>query len=40
MVRDRYRWPDREVTEFYLALSGQGGTRDPNSNASLPGPEV
>lgn len=40
MVRDRYRWPDRDVTEFYLALSGRGGTRDPNSNASLPGPEV
>jgi len=40
MVRDRYRWPDREVTEFYRALSGRGGTRDPNSNASLPGPEV
>lgn len=39
-VRDRYRWPDREVTDFYLALSGRGGTRDPNSNASLPGPEV
>jgi glycosyltransferase involved in cell wall biosynthesis len=40
MVRDRYRWPDREVTEFYLALGGRGGSRDPNSNASLPGPEV
>jgi glycosyltransferase involved in cell wall biosynthesis len=40
MVRDRYRWPHREVTEFYFALSGRGGTRDPNSNASLPGPEV
>jgi glycosyltransferase involved in cell wall biosynthesis len=39
-VRERYRWPDREVSEFYLGLAGRGGTRDPNSNASLPGPEV
>ncbi|HEU5113627.1 MAG TPA: glycosyltransferase, partial [Acidimicrobiia bacterium] len=40
MVRDRYRWPDHEVTDLYLALSGRRGSRDPNSNASLPGPEV
>jgi glycosyltransferase involved in cell wall biosynthesis len=40
MVRDRYRWPDGEVTEFFVSLSDQPGTRDPNSNASLPEPEV
>jgi len=39
-VRDGYRWPDREVSAFYLGLAGRGGNRDPNSNASLPGPEV
>ena len=39
-VRGGYRWPDREVSAFYLGLAGQRGTRDPNSNASLPGPEV
>lgn len=39
-VRDRYRWPANEVKDFYLTLAGQRGTRGPNSNASLPGPEA
>ena len=39
-VRDGYRWPEREVRAFYLGLVGQGESRDPNSNASLPRPEV
>jgi glycosyltransferase involved in cell wall biosynthesis len=39
-VRARYKWPEAEVRDFYLALAGRRESQRPSSSASLPGPEA